>query len=237
MPENSNFEWYADVSDCNRVAGWIADRQRRLPAELSFVSEGRTLFRAVAGKVRLDVHRAGRGCQFCGIDIIFDSRIWDEIETLDAVLADGSIFTSVSKSAGSNDMDASVAETRMTGLRYPMRIKVYRLHADNTVADCESFYFAQFDGSQWIERLLLRESAVPSIAVVNDEYVTVVCPGTSQREDAAQHREIESLDNLTHTQLKADDNSDEENYAALSGELFQLSRGITICYGVRVVKP
>ena len=88
---------------------------------MSFISEGKTLFNITAGGLRSDVQKAGKGVQFCGIDVAFDPIIWDRIEMLDVVLADGSTIASVTKPVEFDESISNVLENYKGTFTRPIR--------------------------------------------------------------------------------------------------------------------
>jgi hypothetical protein len=235
MGVNSNFEWCVDECCGSRFKGWIADLKTHMPAEVSFLAEGETLFRITAGGLRPDVQNAGKGVQFCGIEVAFDPTIWDRIEALDVVLADGSRLASVTKPADFDNSNSNILENYKSTFTRPIRIKAFPAPGLNGAgAMVRSLYLAPMDNT-WVERMLLPESALPCFVVINDEFVTLISSESNPRADREGRRVVRSLDELTHMQLKADVDSKEENYAAFSGEFFDLTRDITVCQNVKVV--
>ena len=236
MDVSSDFEWYVDECRGSRLRGWVADRSTLMPAEVSFLSEGETLFRITAGGLRSDVQKAGKGVQFCGLDVAFDPNIWDRIEMLDVVLADGSSIASVTKPVEFDESSSNVLENYKGAFTRPIRIKAFPAPGlDGGAAMVRSLYLAPMDNA-WVESLLLPQSALPCFVVINDEFVTLISSENHQRADREGRRVVVSLDELTHMQLKADVDSKEENYAAFSGEFFDLTRDVTMCQNAKVVK-
>jgi hypothetical protein len=236
MDASSDFEWYVDECCGSGIRGWIVDLKTLMPAEVSFLSEGQTVFRIMAGGSRLDVQKAGKRVQFCGIDVAFDPKIWDQLEALEVVLADGSIFASVTKPTGGDDSTSNTLESYTNAYTRPSRIKTF-LSPKYTGADAvrRSLYLAPIDDS-WMDKMLLPESALPCFVVINDEFVTLISSGSNSRAGPEGLRVVASLDELTHLQLTADVVSKGENYAAFSGDFFELPAGITVCHQVRVAK-
>ena len=127
-------------------------------------------------------------------------------------------------------------KTTKVHLHVQLGIKAFpALSLNSDAAMVRSLYLAPLD-NDWVERLLLPEAALPCFVVINDEFVTLISSENHQRADREGHRVVASLDELTHMQLKADIDSKEENYAAFSGEFFDLTRDVTVCQNVKVVK-
>jgi hypothetical protein len=236
MGASSNFEWYVDECGSSRVRGWIVDRGTLVPAEVSFLSEGQTMFQITAGGARLDVQRAGRGVQFCGIDVAFDPRIWNRIEGLEVVLADGSIFASVSRPSDTDMLTSCVRENYRGTPGYPLRISAFPSPGDTGISVVRKSLCLATDDTSLVERMVFPESALPCFIVINDEFVTLISAENSPRATHEGRRLVGSIDELTHIQLTADAVSDEENYAAFSGDFFELPRSVTVCYSVTVPK-
>jgi hypothetical protein len=235
MGASSDFEWYVDESSSSRVKGWIVDLKTLMPAEVSFLSEGKPLFRTMAGGSRLDVQKAGKVVQYCGIDVALDPKIWERVEALDVVLADGSVFASLTKPTDVDDSASNILEAYKSTFPRPLRIKAYLSHRGDGPGEVRrALYFAPIDDT-WVEKLLLPEAALPCFVVMNDEFVTLISRGSNSRADHEGRRVVRSLDELTHTQLTAEAASKEENYAAFSGDFFELPKGITVCHKVRVM--
>jgi hypothetical protein len=236
MGASSNFEWYVDECGSARVRGWIVDLRTLVPAEVSFLSEGQTIFQITAGGTRLDVQRAGRGVQFCGIDVALDPKIWDRLEGLQIVLTDGSIFASISKPSDAERLTPSILDNYGSAPGRPMRIKAFPSPGDSGASVVRKSLCLSSDDTSFMETMVFPESALPCFIVINDEFVTLLAAESNSRAAHEQRQLVGSIDELTHIRLTADAVSNEENYAVFSGDFFELPRNIIVCYSVTIPK-